>query len=248
MMKRHAGAHEAIPVDGPDAVSPAAPALDFREVLAAAPAAERCQSREEERVNAALHGIGTVAATVAGALLTGHAARTGDFPKLLCAAIFSLSMIGLYAVSAAYHILPAGPFKDLFQRLDRMTIAVFIAGTYTPVAALLVRGATGNALLVAEWALAGLAILFLWGDPERYMRRSEHLYQIMGWGTILGAAPFFRHTPPPVLAALALSGTCYGVGVAFLIRDRVKYFHAAFHILTLLGAALQFWAVSWFLT
>ena len=247
MMKRRAGAQEALHMNGLDVDPPTGAALEFYDVLPPAPA-ERCQSREEERVNAALHAAGAVAALGAGATLTRLAAQTSDLPKLLCAAVFSLAMIGLYTVSAAYHILPAGPLKDRFQRLDRMAIALFIAGTYTPVAALMVRGTTGAALVVAEWILAGLAILLLWGEPGRYMRRLEHLYQVMGWITILGAAPFFRHTPPAVLTALALSGACYGVGVVFLIRDRVKYFHAAFHILTLLGAALQFWAISQFVT
>ncbi|MHB1671612.1 MAG: PAQR family membrane homeostasis protein TrhA [Acidiferrobacter sp.] len=247
MMKSRGGAQEAIRMDEVDADLAAEPTLEFSDVLPLAPA-ERCQSREEEWINAALHGLGAIAALVVGTILTRLAAQTNDLPKLLCAAIFSLAMVGLYAVSAAYHILPTGPLKERFQRLDRMAIALFIAGTYIPVAALLVRGATGAVLVVTECALAGLAILLLWGAPERYLRRSEYIYQVMGWTTILGAAPFFRHTPLAVLVALGLSGACYGIGVVFLVRDRVKYFHAAFHVLTLVGASLQFWAISRFVT
>ncbi len=208
--------------------------------------AERPQSREEEWANAVTHGLGAALALVAGLVMTQRAIPTGSPLKVLCAAIFSGAMFALYAISAVYHILRPGPAKDRFQRLDRAAIAVFVAGTYTPVALLMVRGTTGAALTVVEWVLAGVAILFLWGDPGRYARRSEWLYQIMGWITILAARPFFRHTPPAVLAALALSGACYGAGVALLLRDRVKYLHAAFHVLTLVGAGLQFWAISQF--
>ncbi len=243
MTEQRGGTQAAMRIDSLGADPAAETTLAFYDALSIAPA-ERNQSPEEERINAALHGLGAVAALVAGTILTRLAAQTDDFPKLLCAAIFSLAMVGLYAVSAAYHILPTGPLKERFQRLDRMAIALFIAGTYIPVATLLVRGSTGTFLVVTECALAALAVLFLWGKPERYMRRSEHIYQVMGWITILGAAPFFRHTPLAVLVTLGLSGACYGIGVVFLVRDHVKYFHATFHILTLVGAALQFWAIS----
>jgi hemolysin III len=205
---------------------------------------ERPQSRAEERVNAAIHALGAALALAAGMALVGRAAHTGSPLKVWCAAISSAAMMALYAVSAIYHILPPGALKDRFQRLDRMMIAVFMAGSYTPVALLMVHATIGTVLCLIEWGLAALAVVFLWGDPGRYARRSERLYRMMGWITILAARPFFRHTPPAVLAALGLAASCYGAGVALLVRDRVKYLHAAFHLLTLVGGGLQLWAIS----
>ncbi|WP_298135275.1 hemolysin III family protein [Acidiferrobacter sp.] len=205
---------------------------------------ERPQSRPEERVNAALHALGAVLALAAGLVLGGRATQTGSPLALWCVAVSSAAMIALYVVSAAYHILPAGTAKDRLQRIDRMVIAVFVAGSYTPIALLMVRAPIGDALCAIEWGLTALAVAFLWGDPARYPRRSERLYRVMGWITILAARPFFEHTPPAALVALGLAGACYSAGVALLVRDRVKYLHAGFHLLTLAGGGLQLWAIS----
>ena len=231
---------------GIDAQDPGAPLWQAQGPREAVPGetGDRPQSRAEERANAAIHALGAVLALAAGVALIERAAHTGSPLKVWCAAISSAAMMALYAVSAFYHILPPGGLKDRFQRLDRMMIAVFMAGSYTPVALLMVHAAIGTALCVIEWGLAALAVVFLWGDPGRYARRSERLYRIMGWITILAAQPFFRHTPPAVLAALGFAATCYGAGVALLVRDPVKYLHAAFHLLTLVGGGLQFWAIS----
>ncbi len=204
----------------------------------------RPQSRREEWVNATIHALGAVLALAAGLALVDRAAHVGSLLEVWCVAVSSATMVALYAVSAVYHILPPGIRKDRFQRLDRMMIAVFVAGSYTPIAWLMVRATIGAMLFVVEWGLAGLAVAFLWGDPRRYTQRSEYLYRVMGWITVLAARSFFRHTPPAVLAALGLAATCYGAGVALLVRDRVKYLHAAFHLLTLVGGGLQFWALS----
>ena len=242
-MNMHPQESRVIGIDAPDPRPPVWPAEAPTETALGA-ARERPQSRGEERVNAAIHALGAALALAAGMVLVERAAHTGSPLKVWCAAISSAAMMALYAVSAIYHILPAGGLKDRFQRLDRMMIAVFVAGSYTPVALLMVHATIGTLLCVIEWGLAALAVVFLWGDPGRYARRSEQLYRIMGWITILAARPFFRHTPPAVLAALGLAATCYGAGVALLVRDRVKYLHAAFHLLTLVGGGLQFWAIS----
>ncbi|MDA8191338.1 PAQR family membrane homeostasis protein TrhA [Acidiferrobacter thiooxydans] len=242
-MNIHPQESRAIGIDAQDPGAPLWQAQGAREAVLGE-TGDRPQSRAEERANAAIHALGAVLALAAGAALVERAAHTGSPLKMWCAAVSSATMMVVFTVSAIYHILPAGILKDRFQRLDRMMIAVFMAGSYTPVALLMVHAAIGTLLCVIEWGLATLAVALLWGDPGRYACRSEQLYRIMGWITILAARPFFRHTPPAVLAALGLAVTCYGAGVALLVRDRARYLHAAFHLLTLVGGGLQFWAIS----
>lgn len=207
----------------------------------------RAQTPAEERLNALLHGIGALGALVAGLTLLTHVAHQGHAIEVLGVGIFALTMVALYTVSTIYHALTPGPAKDRFQRIDRAAIAAFLAGTYTPIALFMVRGRIGVLLLIAEWLLAAFGIALLTGDPRRYARRSQSLYQIMGWLTALGAPGFFRHTPAAVIGALGLGALCYVGGVVLLIRDYRKYFHAAFHLLVLLGTGLQFWAISLYL-
>jgi hemolysin III len=164
----------------------------------------------------------------------------------LSAIVFALAMVALYAISTLYHIVNDPPLKAHLQRLDRAAIALLIAGTYTPVGLLMVRGLVGGALCVGEWGLAFAAFVLAVKDPD-YTRHSVWLYQAMGWLTALGVLPFFQHTPVPVVTALAVGGGCYLGGVLFLVRDRIPYFHTLFHVWVLLGTVCQFWAIREFM-
>lgn len=205
--------------------------------------AGRPQSPEEERINVLLHGLGAALALAGGAVLVNRALLTGGTLRILSAWVFTTSMVVLYSASTLYHAATNLRWKSRLQRLDRTAIALLMAGTYTPIGLLMVRGIVGPALCGVEWVLAiGGAILAL-RDPD-YERHSVWLYQAMGWLTALGMPAFLKHAPDPAIGALALGGVCYIGGIAFLVRDRVKYFHAIFHVLVLLGTAFQFWAIS----
>ncbi|MHB8254102.1 MAG: PAQR family membrane homeostasis protein TrhA [Acidiferrobacter sp.] len=203
----------------------------------------RLQSSSEEIINSALHGIGVVLALAGGSVLVHEAWGSHDTLKLVCALAFTATMVILYGSSTIYHALENGPLKDHLQRLDRTAIALLIAGTCTPIALLMVRGWIGALLCVGEWLLATGATVLMMRDPQHYTQRSARFYHGMGWLTALGAVPLVRHTPTAILAALALGGLCYLVGIAFLVRDRIRYFHAIFHVFALLGTAFQFWAI-----
>ena len=205
------------------------------------------QSPQEELVNSALHGLGLLLAISGAFVLVNEAAYQAQALRLFCATIFAVTMVVLYGTSTLYHILERGSVKDRLQRLDRTAITFLIAGTYTPVALLMVRGALGAFLCLGEWLLVAVAVALMVRDPLDFPRRSVWLYQGMGWLTALGAWPLFQHTAMPVLAALALGGACYMGGVLFLVNDRVKYFHAISHVCALLGTAFQFWAISQYL-
>lgn len=205
------------------------------------------QSPQEELANSALHGLGLVLAVTGAFVLVNEAAYRGQALRLFCATVFAMTMVVLYGTSTLYHVLRQGSAKDRFQRLDRTAITFLIAGTYTPVALLMVRGALGAFLCLAEWSLVAVAVTLMMRDPRDYPRRSVWLYHGMGWLTVLGARPLFQHTAMPVLAALAFGGAWYIAGVVFLVHDRIKYFHAISHVCALLGTAFQFWAISQYL-
>lgn len=239
--------------DAPQAWRPEAPAAPNGPVLPRVAQSEeqrgaqspqaRPQSPEEERLNALLHGLGVALALAGGAVLVGRATSTAEALKVLSAWVFTTSMVVLYGVSALYHGATDPRWKSGLQRLDRTAIALLMAGTYTPIGLLMVRGVVGQSLCVTEWALAISSVVLALRDPD-YARHSVWVYQAMGWLTALGMPAFFKHTPGPDVLALALGGMCYIGGLAFLVRDRLKYFHAIFHVLVLFGTAFQFWAIS----
>src|SRR5690606_22794806 len=110
------------------------------------------------RMRGWLHTYGFGVAVVAGAVLSGiAAARPGAAPLVTCA-IYSLTVLGLFGVSALYHRRVWSPLGfQVMRRLDHSMIFLLIAGTYTPFSVLLLPPGTATTVLavVGSGALAG---------------------------------------------------------------------------------------------
>ena len=57
----------------------------------------------------------------------------GSMLAVVCAAVYGVTMVGVYAMSSIYHGLPAGTAKKVMQIIDHCAIYFLIAGTYTPI-------------------------------------------------------------------------------------------------------------------
>ena len=87
--------------------------------------------------SALTHGIGMIAALIASVPLIGKAASDLTAEKTAAMAIFIISMILLYGASTIYHSLNISPrVNKVLRKVDHMMIYVLIAGTYTPVCAI----------------------------------------------------------------------------------------------------------------
>ncbi|MDA8390723.1 MAG: hemolysin III family protein [Gammaproteobacteria bacterium] len=203
------------------------------------------QTREEETLNSTLHGLAAFAAFVAGRRLLGD--LSGSVLQIESVATYVTTLVVLLATSAIYHALPTGRHKDLFQLLDRGAIYLLIAGTYTPIGLLMEGGRLGTDLCIAEWVLAAIGVASVMLGRQRFLALSAWLYQLMGWLTAFGMRRLLTHAGPAVVWMLALGGITYIIGVLFLLRDHRPYFHPVSHILVVIGASLQFGAVSLFL-
>jgi hemolysin III len=81
-----------------------------------------------ERFNSISHAVGTVLATVCGALLVTVTAIGGDPWMIVACGIYALTLLILYLTSTLYHGL-RGPAKDLLRKMDHCAIYLLIAGT-----------------------------------------------------------------------------------------------------------------------
>ncbi len=117
----------------------------------------------------------------------------GDRLRQLSTGAFGLSMVLLYGASALYHAVPGSePLLPYLQKLDHSAIYVLIAGTYTPVFAVLLRGRLRLALLGLVWGLAGAGILAKWLLPWPPYQLTVSLYILMGWIGLLPIVPLIR--------------------------------------------------------
>ena len=115
---------------------------------------EHTQSLGEEIANSVSHGVGFLVAAAAVPILLSSAIQRGDPAGIVAASVFAATMLLLYLTSTLYHALPNRRAKRIFQILDHSAIYLLIAGTYTPFALGVLRGAWGWTLLGIVWGLA----------------------------------------------------------------------------------------------
>ncbi|MCB0043673.1 MAG: hemolysin III family protein, partial [Caldilinea sp.] len=187
---------------------------------------DRPQTTGEEVANSVTHGLGALGALAAAPLLIAAAWRAGDALNVTAAAVFAATLLLLYLGSTLYHALPHGPAKRLFKRLDHCAIYLLIAGTYTPFAFGVLRGAWGWTLFGLVWGLALFGVLLKLGGALDRPRLSTALYVVMGWLALIAAVPLWQGLSAWTLAWLLAGGIAYSAGVAFFVSDdRVRYHH-----------------------
>jgi hemolysin III len=200
----------------------------------------------EEIANAVTHGFGALLAIVGLAVLTSFAALHGDVWHITACAIFGAAMVLCYTASTLYHGIPIESAKQVLRALDHSSIFLLIAGTYTPFMLVNLRGPWGWSLLAVIWALAigGIALRLT-------LRGRRHgivvgLYIAMGWVVVVAVQPMLQHVALGGLALLAAGGLAYTGGVVFYKWKRLPYNHAIWHGFVLLGSALHFFAVLFY--
>lgn len=219
------------------------PAAEFAATTAAL-VTSRHASFGEELANTISHGLGLLLATAGLPLLVIDALQRGGTLAVLGAAVFGGSAILLYLASTLYHAIPHARAKALLRRFDHAAIYVLIAGTYTPIALGVLRGSGGWALLGLIWTLAVAGVIFktLVGAP--FHRLSTGLYVAMGWLALIAIRPLWHHMAPGGLAWLLAGGIAYTVGVVFyLLHEKLRYSHFAWHLFVLAGTGCHFFTV-----
>jgi hemolysin III len=172
----------------------------------------------------------------------------------LAAAIYAVSVAALFGSSALYHRVAwrSPGARRWMRRLDHSMIFVLIAGTYTPLALLALRGALASALLIAVWAgaAAGIVLKLAWIDaPERLVAL---LYVLLGWVGAAAAPEMFATLGTAPAALVAAGGVLYTAGAVVYARKRpdpvpaVFGYHEVFHVLVIAAAALQYAAIAFF--
>jgi hemolysin III len=165
-------------------------------------------------------------------------------------AVYALCLMGLFGVSALFHLRPWGPVGHArMRRLDHSMIFVFIAGTYTPIALLAVEQPQSR-LLGVIWiaAIAGVAVQLLWIDAPRHL--TAGLYVTVGSIAVLVFPALLRGLGPGGLALVVAGGLLYIAGAVVYARRSpdpvpgIFGFHEVFHALVVLAAVLHLAAVA----
>jgi hemolysin III len=208
---------------------------------------DRPQSRPEELANSLSHGLGALLALVSAPVLIVAAARQGSAANIVGASVFAITMILLYVSSTLYHALPPGRAKRFSAKLDHGAIYLFIAGTYTPFALGVLKGAWGWVLFGLIWGLAAIGLTLKAFDRLSHPLLSTGLYLLMGWLVVIAAVPLLERVSTEGLVWLVAGGLAYTTGVVFYLTDaRLKFGHFIWHLFVMTGTACHFCAVLWY--
>ena len=102
--------------------------------------------------SAITHFIGMLMAIFAAVPLLIKAAREPDHIYLISLTIYALSLILLYAASTTYHTFDLSEKANtILKKIDHMMIFILIAGSYTPICLITLKGRTGVILLSLHW-------------------------------------------------------------------------------------------------
>jgi hemolysin III len=201
--------------------------------------------RMQNPVRGFLHGTAAMV-SVAGAIWL-WCRTSGDLPRQLVLLVFGLSLVALYTVSSLYHSVPwRAVWKARMQRLDHAMIHVLIAGTYTPIAALVLDGWWRAAALATVWGIAVIGIsqkIFL---PNLNHGISIAMQTTQGWLALPLLVPLAHRLPWPALLLAILGGLLYTIGMVFLVTGRPRLwprvfsYHEVFHVLVVGGSAAHY--------
>lgn len=165
-------------------------------------------------------------------------------------AVFALSLVTLFTVSATYHRVTWQPnARAWMRRADHASIFILIAGTYTPIALLALPPGVGTRLFWIVWAgaLAGILQSLFWVHAPKAL--TALLAVAVGWSIVPYIGEVRHLVAPLILALIALGGVAYTIGAAAYAAKRPNFkpgvfgYHELFHALTLVGALLHFSAV-----
>lgn len=197
----------------------------------------------EEIFNSISHGAGALLAVAGTVILIVFSAIYSDAWAVVSSAIYGASLIILYTMSTLYHAITNSKAKKFFRIMDHNTIFFLIAGTYTPITLVPLRGALGWVLFGIVWGAAVVGIVFNSINLEKFRKPSVVCYIMMGWVIIIAVRPMLSNVNEFSLWFLLIGGLFYTVGIIFYAVKKVKYFHSVWHLFTVAGSVFQFFSV-----
>ena len=210
---------------------------------------EKMKRHVKDPGSAITHFIGMLMAIFAAVPLIIKAAREPEPIYVISITIYAVSLILLYAASTSYHtFICSEKVTTILKKIDHMMIFVLIAGSYTPICLLVLKGKVGVGLCALVWAIAlvGIIIKMFFVYCPKWV--SSVLYIGMGWTCVLAFGQILNALSPAAFVWLLLGGVIYTVGGVIyalklpIFNGKHKNFgsHEIFHLFVMGGSACHY--------
>lgn len=197
----------------------------------------------EERWNTATHILGILFGLVSMPILIMSASEKAGLTVITGISIYGASFLMVFVCSTLFHCQTETKRRNLWKKLDHISIYYMIAGTYTPFILIFVNNGFGMMLLCVLWGLTLLGTVFKTFFTGRFEIISTLIYLVMGWMLLAGGDAFFEHMPYGIAWLVVAGGVLYSIGVIFYLWRLFTYHHAVWHLFVLSGAICHYWAV-----
>jgi hemolysin III len=202
---------------------------------------------EVPRLRGVQHLIAAPLALIGGLILVFV---SDSLATRLAVAVFMVTSALLFFTSATYHMgtwLPRT--KAMLRRADHSNIFLIIAGTYTPLALILLPRDDAIRLLTVVWAgaIAGVFIRNFWLTAPRWVY--VPIYLALGWAAVF-YVPQFAEAGWLILGLIVAGGVLYTLGaVVYAMKwPQLSHgwfgFHEMFHSFTVAAFASHFAAIA----
>ncbi len=181
----------------------------------------------------------------------GLVSRAPSGTPKIAAAVYAVSLIALLATSAVYHRGQWAPgVREWLGRLDVTMIFALIAGSYTPVALLVLGPLLGRLTLVVVWGAVAMAgvVQLLGRDWPKWATAVGCV--AVGWFGVIALPQVAGRVGTAALVLLAAGGILYTAGAVVYALERpdpcprVFGYHEIFHALVLVAAVAHYAAIS----
>lgn len=200
------------------------------------------------RLRGVLHAFSAPIFAIAGSFVVAQADSSA---AKIATAVYLLTALNLFSVSATYHIGKwSTKVKQQLRNYDHSNIFVIIAGTYTPLSVTLLPASDATWLLIGIWtaALLGVLLSTIWVAKPRWL--SVPIYLAMGWASIFYVPTMAEIGGDLVIRLIGAGGVLYSIGALVYALKWPNFsrkwfgFHELFHAFTVAAFACQFAAIA----
>ncbi len=170
----------------------------------------------------------------------------GNWGRTISQGTMVFSTLFLLSMSAVYHLLGPGTGRVVMRHLDIAGVFVLIAGTVTPVHAILFRGFNRWAPLLLVWTAAATGITLRTIFSTRLAPGvGSGVFLVMGWGGLISCILLWKRYGFSFIKPLMWGGVAYTVGVIVLglgwptLIPGVVSAHELWHLAVLGGLGLH---------
>lgn len=204
----------------------------------------------EEVGNTISHGVMSLAVLAATpfAAVWSFYRSGGSLVAASSVSVFCVSIFLMFLASTLYHAMsPDSRHKEIFHILDHIFIYVAIAGSYTPVALVIIGGWQGVLICLLQWTMVVAGIFYKSLCTRSIPAVSLTIYLVMGWTVVFFFPLFLQHASLPFVSLIAAGGVCYTIGALFYAMKGFRYHHLVWHLLIDVAAACHFAAIVFYL-